>query len=475
MKKITKLEEKSKENKKVLYYIIQIMKFIKKCILFSIFQMVYKWKIVITILSIIGIVKINDNKEIFLNVLNNDYVKIFTMYNYHNNIYLPLYIIEVLVFIGLIYTLCTKYKKRDIKHKELEKVKNLRNGKNETPFVIKRIRLWENLKIEKIIMNSNGIDISRLDNNIINDLSATLNREIIDIKNAKNKKNILEISTINPKYRIPDEIEWKNSYLSNIPFELILGESIKGKVKINLDKTPHILIGGTTGCGKTMLLENLIYQAKQKNAIIRVGDLKGLDFDYINNYEDNDFKSAGIRFFDKQCKILTDNESVLKELKIIRNEITERKIKFSNDRCNNINKYNKLYPDYQLSRIIFVIDEVGTLLSGENKDLIKEISYIAMQGRAFGVHLILSTQRPDCNMLDGQIKSNLDVRICGRTPDRSLSEVVLGKGNYNADTMIRKEDRGVFITNNDEIFRGYMFKNENINSIGDNENYNDNK
>lgn len=458
------MEKKLKNKNKVLYYIIQTSKFIKKCILFLMYQMIYKWKVVIAILSIIGIKILNNYKEIFSNALNYDLVKEITFYKFHNNIYLPLYIIELLLFSGLIYILCTKYKKRDIKHKKIEKVKGLRNGKNETPYVLNRNRLFENLKIEKWYFNANGVNIDRWkENDIIKDLETALNRCIVEIKQSKNTKNKIVVHTIHPKYRIPQAIYWENNYLSNKPFELILGENINGKIKINLDATPHILLGGATGCGKSTLAENLIYQAREKNAIVIVADMKGLDFSYVNDYENKNYKSFSDNLFDKQCRVVTDNESLINQLKNIEEEIIKRKINFSNNKYNNINKYNKENPSRQLSRIILFIDEVGTLLLDDNKELIKKLSYIAMQGRAFGVHLILSTQRPDCKLLDGQIKSNLDVRICGRTPDRSLSEVVLGKGNYNADTMIGKEERGVFITNNDEIFRGYMFKNDDIN------------
>lgn len=61
-------------------------------------------------------------------------------------------------------------------------------------------------------------------------------------------------------------------------------------------------------------------------------------------------------------------------------------------------------------------------------------------------------------MLDGQIKSNIDVRICGKA-DKILSEVILGKGNTDADALIPKDAQGLFLTNNNKVFRGYFFPN----------------
>ena len=56
--------------------------------------------------------------------------------------------------------------------------------------------------------------------------------------------------------------------------------------------------------------------------------------------------------------------------------------------------------------------------------------YWARLGRAFGIHLILATQRPNANILPGQAKNNLDFRVCGRTDD-TLSGIILG--NNSAD------------------------------------------
>ena len=88
-------------------------------------------------------------------------------------------------------------------------------------------------------------------------------------------------------------------------------------------------------------------------------------------------------------------------------------------------------------RIIFACDEVAELLdkTGRSKDDKAEVaaienllSTIARQGRAFGIHLILATQRPDSNILAGQIKNNLDYRVCGRA-DLVLSQIILDKGD----------------------------------------------
>lgn len=119
--------------------------------------------------------------------------------------------------------------------------------------------------------------------------------------------------------------------------------------------------------------------------------------------------------------------------------------------------------DIVYDRIVFGCDEVAEILDKtgadkERKDTITEIesalSMIARQGRAFGIHLVLATQRPDANILSGQIKSNIDMRICGKA-DSILSTIILGNGS--ADEMIPKYSQGRFLLEDGTIFQGFYF------------------
>ena len=89
-----------------------------------------------------------------------------------------------------------------------------------------------------------------------------------------------------------------------------------------------------------------------------------------------------------------------------------------------------------------MLDKTGT--DNERKKLLAQIenklSTIARQGRAFGIHLILATQRPDATIIPGQIRSNMDFRVCGRA-DSVLSQIILD--NTNAAEQIPKDARGL--------------------------------
>ena len=83
-----------------------------------------------------------------------------------------------------------------------------------------------------------------------------------------------------------------------------------------------------------------------------------------------------------------------------------------------------------------------------------KLSTLARLGRAFGIHLLLATQRPDANVVPGQIKNNLDIRVCGRA-DLVLSQIIMDNGSAND---LPKDIPGRFITNlgGGTIFQGYM-------------------
>ena len=128
----------------------------------------------------------------------------------------------------------------------------------------------------------------------------------------------------------------------------------------------------------------------------------------------------------------------------------------------NIDRYNEAIGE-DLPRYIFACDEIAevldkTGLSGDQKEVVRKIesklAMIARQGRAFCIHLILATQRPDANILSGQIKNNVNCRICGRA-DTILSQIILD--STVAAEQIPKDARGRFILHDGTVFQSYWF------------------
>lgn len=283
-------------------------------------------------------------------------------------------------------------------------------------------------------------------------IETALDVYIIKVEEGKNKKRLI-LHTITGDCKLPKFMYWQKKYLSDNDFELVLGQSMIGKITVNLAKIPHILLGGSTGSGKSVLLKLLLMQSVKKGAEVYIADFKGgVDFSPI---------------WHTKCKIIIDENSLFNILTEIVDELENRKTLLRESGCANIGEYNEHYGK-QLKRIIFACDEVAevldkTGLSKEAKEIVTKIegklSVIARQGRAFGIHLILATQRPDANILTGQIRNNIDYRVCGRA-DNVLSQIILD--NTEAADSIPKDSQGLFITHDKTIFQGFLFDEKTI-------------
>lgn len=247
---------------------------------------------------------------------------------------------------------------------------------------------------------------------------------------------------------LPEVLKWKDSYLSPKSFVLVLGESYTGPVTVNLAHIPHILLGGSTGSGKSVLLKLLLMQALRKGAEVYIADFKGgVDFPKV---------------WHEKCRMCFTEEDLRYTLDQLAAVLEYRKNAFKALGCPNIDAYNET-TEQPLPRLIFACDEVAEMLGktgadNERKKLLAQIenklSTIARQGRAFGIHLILATQRPDATIIPSQIRNDMDFRVCGRA-DSVLSQIILD--NTSAAEQIPKDARGRFITGDGTVFQGYLF------------------
>ncbi len=279
-------------------------------------------------------------------------------------------------------------------------------------------------------------------------VETALNITIVNMKYGRNKRHI-QLYAVPARTDLPDRIPWKEAYLSADNFVLALGESLLGAVTVNLAKIPHILLGGSTGSGKSVLLKLLLMQALKKGAVVCIADFKGgVDFPAV--------------WHDK-CRICFDEDALLDLLNGMVEELRRRKKLFRKNGSPNLDEYNRR-AEKSLQRYIFACDEAAEMLdktglSKEQKEKAGQIesrlAVIARQGRAFGMHLILATQRPDANIIPGQIKSNLDFRVCGRA-DTVLSQIILD--STAAAEQIPKDAAGRFLLHDGTLFQAYWFE-----------------
>jgi len=322
----------------------------------------------------------------------------------------------------------------------------LKNHAGEPPLLLYKRKDKENKRLFIYEFLANGISPREWEDRRSN-IETALNILVVKVAEGKNKRRIL-LYFIHSKNGLPHHVYWKDSYLSKKAFELVLGEGLLGKETVNLSRIPHIILGGSTGSGKSVLLKLLLMQCIKKNAIVYLADFKGgIDFPIV---------------WHKKCKIVICEKELSDLLTDVVNQFEYRRNIFLNAGCTNIQEYNQS-TDKNMQRIIIACDEVAevldkTGLDKDKKSIVAEIesklSTIARLGRAFGIHLILSTQRPDANILSGQIKNNVDIRICGRADD-VLSKIILD--NTSASDQIPKDAQGRFLTHDNVLFQSYLF------------------
>lgn len=354
---------------------------------------------------------------------------------------IPILVIMNIVLIYLVGCPFGGYKVRSNLKKS-----GLLNHDGETPVLIVKNKDEKNERITHYLFDSNNIPLSTF-NDRKPEIETALNVVLGDMI-EKNGKKYIEIIAVQAEGAIPDYIEWNEEMLPKRNSEIALGEGAIGTVINDFAVSPHMLIGGSTGSGKTVLVRNIVEQCIKKEWHVAIVDYKGVD------YNSNIIRNA--------AKVCLNDIEVLCALDTAIKELNLRKEKLVDNCCSNIDEYNRLTGE-NLKRVVIVIDEAAELLDTtgadkERKEFIKEVtnslSRIARIGRAFGIHLVIATQRPDANIIPGQIKNNIDCRICGRA-DNTLSIIILDNGSA-AD--IPKSKIGRFIVSDGTVFQGYYLK-----------------
>ncbi|MBQ6446628.1 MAG: DNA translocase FtsK [Bacillus sp. (in: Bacteria)] len=178
--------------------------------------------------------------------------------------------------------------------------------------------------------------------------------------------------------------------------------------------TPHLLIAGETGSGKSsmvrVVLSTLIQYMSPDKLHLYLGDLKNSEFHFLRRV--------------KHVKEVCMEEIEIKiMLQKVWKEIRERRKLMEEYEVDHIDAYNKLNPENQKPYILLAIDEVAMLQ--DEKECMTNIEKISAVGRALGVFLMLSMQRPDAKVLDGKLKLNMTVRM-GFKCDSTINSNIMG-------------------------------------------------
>lgn len=208
------------------------------------------------------------------------------------------------------------------------------------------------------------------------------------------------------------------------------------KIIIDFNKCPHVLIAGSTGSGKSCLLNTLISSLLLNNEPykfrLRLFDPKRVEF---SAYSALSAPKPYLR--EPQAKIINDVNESIQELATICQEIESRYNIFELNQVKNIDEYNKLIAQ-PLPHEFIIIDELADLMLVSRYEVESYLVRIAQIGRACGYHLILATQRPTVNVITGLIKANITTRIALQVVsvrdsvtilDHKGAEQLLGQGD----------------------------------------------
>jgi len=268
------------------------------------------------------------------------------------------------------------------------------------------------------IRNFSIYDLNLLPGSRIKDIQKYINEISIYLK-TKNKPLIkicseqglvrLELMDNDPsKILFFDEII--DQKIPDYTMPMYLGDATDGqKIWMDMAENPHLLIAGTTGSGKSTLLHNIIANSIINDNKLFLIDTKNIEFneygvfkniEVISSYEDS------LELFDYLISTMERRYDFLAKKKLP-------------------SSYFKQQKPY-VPHILLVIDEFADLiLHDDSKELQKKITKLAQKSRAAGIHLVVATQRPSADILNGAIKANFPARIACKVASHTDSKVIL--------------------------------------------------
>lgn len=209
------------------------------------------------------------------------------------------------------------------------------------------------------------------------------------------------------------------------PLLLGIGKDVSGNsIAADLGKLPHLLIGGSTGSGKSVainaMLISMIMRATPAEVRLILIDPKRVELALYNDIPH------------LYVPVVTEPGEAAAALAWAVGEMERRLRTFQKAKVRDIGAYNQLIqspnkPEWaeQLPYLVIVIDELADLMMVAAKEVEGSIVRIAQLARAAGIHLIVATQRPEANVVTGLIKANITTRIAFRVATAIDSRVII--------------------------------------------------
>ncbi|HWC97023.1 MAG TPA: DNA translocase FtsK, partial [Candidatus Sulfopaludibacter sp.] len=283
-----------------------------------------------------------------------------------------------------------------------------------------------------------GIKYSRI-TNLTEDLCLGLQAESILIERIPGKPTVgIEVpNTKREVIALRQMLESEEFGQSHSHLTIPLGKDINGRIRVAaLEAMPHLLIAGSTGSGKSVMINSMImsimYKATPDEVRMIMVDPKRVE---LGMYE-------GIPHL--LTPVITDPKKATNALRNAVLEMERRLRLLAEYGCRNIDQFNKkirklqdeprsLFDEQEptqeeprpLPYVLILIDELADLMMLEGKNVEESVTRLAQMARAVGMHLVLATQRPSVDVITGLIKANFPSRISFRVATRVDSRTVL--------------------------------------------------
>jgi len=248
----------------------------------------------------------------------------------------------------------------------------------------------------------------------------------IEVPNAK--RNIVSFREI-----IEGELQ-REGKRPEIP--VVLGKDISGEAQtLDLTQTPHLLIAGATGSGKSVcvnaMILSILYQLSPADCRLILIDPKIVELKLYNDIPH------------LLTPVITEPKRAFQALQYCIYEMERRYACLDSMGVRDIRNYNKRIKERNIAQekipyIVIIIDEFADLMATTGKELENTVARLAAMSRAVGIHLVLATQRPSIDVITGLIKANIPSRIAFMVASKMDSRIIIDM--VGAEKLLGKGD-----------------------------------
>ena len=288
------------------------------------------------------------------------------------------------------------------------------------------------------ILPAPGVKLSKivgLQDNIALRLAASSVRIVAPIPG----KHAVGIEVPNQKRAIVsfrELIETDTPAAKKMEIPVVLGKDITGEAQLlDLASTPHLLIAGSTGSGKSVCVNSIIlsilYKRSPEDVKLILIDPKIVELKLYNDIAH------------LLAPVITESKKAFQALQYSLCEMERRYALLDGMGVRDIKSYNKRIKERNIATeklpyIVIIIDEFADLMATTGKELESTVARLCAMSRAVGIHLVLATQRPSIDVITGLIKANIPTRIAFMVASKMDSRIIIDQ--VGAEKLLGKGD-----------------------------------